>query len=177
MDNKRIKNLLSTTLFQGLSEEELLSLLTTFEEEQYPAGKIIFDMNTMGDRVYLITGGAVRISRVTNYGDETTLDILRSGELFGELASLDGKSRSARVTAVEDTNLISFDRISFENIFRRNQRIASNLFRELSARIRKTDDNIVAASGRAADCYRKPVSETSKFHRSQQDYQLHARSG
>ncbi len=143
MDNKRIKNLLSTELFQGLAEEELVSLLTTFEEEQYSAGKIIFDTNTSGERVYLITGGAVRISRLTNYGDETTLDILQSGELFGELASLDGKSRSARVTAVEDTSLISFDHISFENIFRRNQRIASNLFRELSARIRKTDDNIV----------------------------------
>lgn len=143
MDNKRIKNLLSTELFQGLAEEELVSLLTTFEEEQYSAGKIIFDTNTSGERVYLITGGAVRISRLTNYGDETTLDILQSGELFGELASLDGKSRSARVTAIEDTSLISFDHISFENIFRRNQRIASNLFRELSARIRKTDDNIV----------------------------------
>lgn len=143
MDNKRIKNLLSTELFQGLAEEELVSLLTTFEEEQYSAGKIIFDTNTSGERVYLITGGAVRISRLTNYGDETTLDILQSGELFGELASLDGKSRSARVTAVEDTSLISFDHLSFENIFRRNQRIASNLFRELSARIRKTDDNIV----------------------------------
>ncbi len=143
MDNKRIKNLLSTELFQGLAEEELVSLLTTFEEEQYSAGKIIFDTNTSGERVYLITAGAVRISRLTNYGDETTLDILQSGELFGELASLDGKSRSARVTAIEDTSLISFDHISFENIFRRNQRIASNLFRELSARIRKTDDNIV----------------------------------
>ena len=143
MDNKRIKNLLSTELFQGLAEEELVSLLTTFEEEQYSAGKIIFDTNTSGERVYLITAGAVRISRLTNYGDETTLDILQSGELFGELASLDGKSRSARVTAVEDTSLISFDHLSFENIFRRNQRIASNLFRELSARIRKTDDNIV----------------------------------
>jgi len=143
VDNKRIKNLLSTELFQGLAEEELVSLLTTFEEEQYSAGKIIFDTNTSGERVYLITGGAVRISRLTNYGDETTLDILQSGELFGELASLDGKSRSARVTAVEDTSLISFDHLSFENIFRRNQRIASNLFRELSARIRKTDDNIV----------------------------------
>ena len=143
MDNKRIKNLLSTELFQGLAEEELVSLLTTFEEEQYSAGKIIFDTNTSGERVYLITAGAVRISRLTNYGDETTLDILQSGELFGELASLDGKSRSARVTAIEDTSLISFDHISFEKIFRRNQRIASNLFRELSARIRKTDDNIV----------------------------------
>jgi len=143
VDNKRIKNLLSTELFQGLAEEELVSLLTTFEEEQYSAGKIIFDTNTSGERVYLITAGAVRISRLTNYGDETTLDILQSGELFGELASLDGKSRSARVTAIEDTSLISFDHISFEKIFRRNQRIASNLFRELSARIRKTDDNIV----------------------------------
>jgi K+-sensing histidine kinase KdpD len=143
VDNKRIKNLLSTELFQGLAEEELVSLLTTFEEEQYSAGKIIFDTDTSGERVYLITSGAVRISRLTNYGDETTLDILQSGELFGELASLDGKSRSARVTAIEDTSLISFDHLSFENIFRRNQRIASNLFRELSARIRKTDDNIV----------------------------------
>jgi K+-sensing histidine kinase KdpD len=139
----RIKALLSTTLFQGVNEKELVDLLNEFKEEHYPAGEMIFDANTAGEQVYLITRGSVRISRLTDFGDETTLDILHSGELFGELATLDGQTRSARVTSVEETSLISLDRASFEKLLRRNQQIAYNLYRELSMRIRRTDDSIV----------------------------------
>jgi K+-sensing histidine kinase KdpD len=71
------------------------------------------------------------------------LDILGRGEVVGELASLDGQTRSARATCVEDCVLLSLEKPDFEELLRSSHLVAFNLLRELSARIRKADDNIV----------------------------------
>ena len=71
------------------------------------------------------------------------MDILKSGEVVGELASLDGQSRSARATCTEDSILLSLDKSEFEKMLLTSHKIAFNLLGELSARIRKADDNIV----------------------------------
>jgi CRP-like cAMP-binding protein len=105
--NERIRSLQSTVLFHELSREDLVDILKKFKEERHPAGTVIFDTNTSGDKVFVIEEGLVRISRVTAFGDETTLDMLGRGEVVGELASIDGQSRSARATCIEDSILLS----------------------------------------------------------------------
>ncbi|MCX6120837.1 MAG: ATP-binding protein [Ignavibacteriales bacterium] len=141
--DERIRNLQSTVLFHGLSSNELAHLLNDFKQEHYPGGTILFDANSSGNKVFIIENGMIRISRVTSFGEETTLDILKSGEIVGELASLDGLSRSARATCIEDSILLSLEKSEFELLLLANHRVAFNLLRELSARIRKADDNIV----------------------------------
>jgi K+-sensing histidine kinase KdpD len=140
---ERIRSLQSTTLFHGLSEVELTDVLVKFKEESYPAGTILFEANTSGDKVFIIEKGIIRISRVTSFGEETALDILKSGEVVGELASLDGQSRSARATCIEDSILLSLEKSEFETLLLSSHKVAFNLLSELSARIRKADDNIV----------------------------------
>ena len=140
---ERIRNLQSTMLFHNLSSNEIKDFLDNFKEEQYPAGTVLFEANTSGDKVFVIEKGVIRITRVTMFGDETTLDILKSGEVVGELASLDGQSRSARVTCVEDSTLLSLEKSEFEKLLLTSHKAAYNLLGELSARIRKADDNIV----------------------------------
>jgi K+-sensing histidine kinase KdpD len=140
---ERIRNLQSTTLFHGLSSSEVAHFLDIFKEEQYPAGTILFDAYTSGDKVFVIEEGIIRISRVTSFGEETTLDILKRGEVVGELSSLDGQSRSARATCVEDCNLLSLEKTEFEELLINSHKVAFNLLGELSTRIRKADDNIV----------------------------------
>jgi len=104
---------------------------------------MLFDANTSGDKVYIIEKGVIRISRVTTFGEETTLDILGRGEIVGELASLDGQTRSARATCIEESVLLALDKPAFEELLLSSHKVAFNLLRELSARIRKADDNIV----------------------------------
>ena len=142
-EEERIRNLQSTMLFRDLSNTEVAEFLNNFKEEQFPAGTILFEANTSGDKVYVVEKGVIRISRVTKYGDETTLDTLAHGEVVGELASLDGQSRSARATCIEDTVLLSLGKSDFEKMLRSSHKVAFNLLGELSARIRKADDNIV----------------------------------
>jgi K+-sensing histidine kinase KdpD len=140
---ERIRNLQSTMLFHELSYSEVADILDRFKKEQYTAGTILFEANTSGDKVFVIEKGIVRISRMTIFGEETTLDILKYGEIVGELASLDGQSRSARATCLEDSILLSLEKAEFEKLLLSSHKVAFNLLGELSARIRKADDNIV----------------------------------
>jgi K+-sensing histidine kinase KdpD len=140
---ERIRHLQSTTLFHELSDAEVTDILDKFKEERYSAGTIVFEANTSGDKVFIIEKGVVQISRLTVFGDETTLDILKNGEVVGELASLDGQSRSARATCIEDSILLSLEKSQFETLLLTSHKVAFNLLGELSARIRKADDNIV----------------------------------
>ncbi|MEK6649834.1 MAG: cyclic nucleotide-binding domain-containing protein, partial [Bacteroidota bacterium] len=98
----RIARLQSSSVFHGLSRDSLEQFARLLAVEQTKAGTILMDMDMPGDKVYLIEQGRVRISRVTKYGDETTLNDLGPGEIVGELASLSGHIRSARVTVIED---------------------------------------------------------------------------
>jgi len=139
----RGRRLLSTVLFSNLSLDEVSQVLNKFHEARYPKGEILFEAEVPGDKVYLILEGSVRISRCTSFGEETTLDILHQGDIVGELASLDGQMRSARATCVEDSVLISLDRNEFEELLGTSRKVAFNLLRELSNRIRKTDDHLI----------------------------------
>ncbi len=141
--DEQVRNLLSTVLLHELSYQEAEEILKRLREEVHSAGDMLFDANTSGDKVYIVEQGSVRISRVTAFGDETTLDVLGKGEVLGELASLDGQTRSARATCAEDSVLFSLERVELEKILQTNHKAAFNLLRELSARIRKADDTIV----------------------------------
>jgi len=140
---EKIKSLQSTILFHGVSAEDLAKIGAACEVETFPAGKMLFDANSPGDKVFIVDRGAVRISRVTTFGEETTLDVLGHGEVVGEMASLDGQARSARATCLEDCTLLSITRAKFEDLLSHNHAVAFNLLQELSRRIRKADDNIV----------------------------------
>lgn len=141
--DERILSLQSTVLFHQLSRDEVLQVVNKFREEKHSAGAILFDADTSGDKVFLIEEGKIRVSRVTTFGEETTLDILERGEVVGELVSLDGRTRSARATCIEDSVLLSMTKNEFEELLLTSHKVAFNLLRELSARIRKADDNIV----------------------------------
>lgn len=143
LQEERIRNLQSTALFYQLSPGEISETIQKFKEEHHKAGDILFDTNVAGNSVYVIEKGKIQISRITTFGEETTLDILGSGEVVGELVSLDGQTRSARATCLEDSSLFSIPKGEFEKILSTNHTIAFNLLRELSTRIRKADDNIV----------------------------------
>ena len=142
--NDRIARLQTSTVFKGLSRESLEELARLFAVEEVKAGTLLMDINTPGDKVYLVEKGNVRVSRLTKHGDETTLNELGPGDIVGELASLSGHIRTARVTAMTDATLLTLSGPDFENTIKRNHEISLNLLREMGRRLRKANDNIVA---------------------------------
>ena len=82
-------------------------------EETYQDGQTIFKEGSWGDWVYVILSGSVEISKNVP-GQTSVLEVLLSGEVFGELGFIGGMKRTATATAVSETTLGILDREFFE---------------------------------------------------------------
>lgn len=110
-----------------------MSIFKKFEV-RYNAGEMIFCEFEPGNEFYLIQSGAVRVVKVINKV-EKTLDVLKVGEFFGEMAILENAPRSASIIAHEDSVLLEFNKNNFEMLMKGQPQLAFNLLKILSKRI------------------------------------------
>lgn len=100
----------------------------------YKDGEIIFAEHERGDKFYLIQAGSVEL--IKTFGNiSKTLDILKFGETFGEMALLEDSPRSATAIALGETKLNVFDRNSFEQLVLTNPKLAFRLLKMFVRRI------------------------------------------
>jgi len=100
----------------------------------YKPGEIIFCEYEPGDDFYLIQAGHVRITKVVS-DKEKTLDILQSGDIFGEMAILEQQPRSATALAEDEVKMLVFNRQNFELLLKSNPEIAIKLLKTFTKRI------------------------------------------
>ncbi|MQY64302.1 MAG: cyclic nucleotide-binding domain-containing protein, partial [Calditrichaeota bacterium] len=112
----------------------------------YPKNTMIVIEEDRGDMLYIIESGSVKITRLDEEGREVILAILGSAEFFGEMALLDGQGRSANVMALEDTVLFTLHRRDFLDVLERFPSISIQLLREMTSRLRKSDQQIKSLS-------------------------------
>ena len=99
-----------------------------------------------GDKLFIVKTGTVKITRVNDEGKEVILALLGAGDFFGEMAILDGNSRSANVLAQEKCELVTINKEDFLEMLKKNFQICMNLLEELAVRLRKSDQQIEALS-------------------------------
>jgi CRP/FNR family transcriptional regulator, cyclic AMP receptor protein len=107
-DGKR--HLANCFLFQGLGTQERDQLVSRAHIRRFAAGDTIFRMGAPGSSMMAVLTGQVRISISSPEGKELLLAILDPGEVFGEIALLDGKERSADATAMTACSLAVLER-------------------------------------------------------------------
>ena len=110
--------------------------LSMFERfaKTFDAGQIIFCEYEPGDSFYLIQSGRVKIVKI--FGSiEKTIDILKPGEFFGEMALLENAPRSASIVALDDCKLLEFNRSNFEVLMTGNPQMALKLLGLFAKRI------------------------------------------
>jgi CRP-like cAMP-binding protein len=133
-------------LFSGLQPTYLRRIATLGLEEDYPADALIFKEGAVGDKVYLIISGAVRISRTVPGMGEEALAVLRSGTHFGEMALIDDFPRSADARAHEACRLFVIRKEDLEDLLFVDRDLAYDLLwsfvRTLSGRLRETNDKM-----------------------------------
>jgi len=136
----------SVNIFSDLSENELISIKDVCTTRNYPKNSMIILEEEMGDVVFIVMSGTVKITRVNDEGKEVILAMLGSGEVFGEMAILDGESRSANALSQENCEVVTINREDFLNIIKTNNKVAINLMTEFAIRLRKSDQQIEALS-------------------------------
>src|SRR5580692_5207851 len=126
-------------LFGKLPQADLDALLLHARAERYPSGRAIFAKGSPGRSMMAILKGSVRISTPSPAGPDIVLTILRPGEVFGEIALLDGADRTADARAVSDCELMVLDHRDFIPFLERRADLCLLLLRLLSQRLRQTD--------------------------------------
>jgi CRP/FNR family transcriptional regulator, cyclic AMP receptor protein len=133
-------------LFSALQPTYLRRIATLGLEETYDAGALIFKEGAVGDKVYLIISGAVRISRTVPGMGEEALAVLRAGTHFGEMALIDDFPRSADALAHEASRLFVIRKEDLEDLLFVDRDLAYDLLwsfvRTLSGRLRETNDKM-----------------------------------
>jgi CRP/FNR family cyclic AMP-dependent transcriptional regulator len=136
----KLDTLRSVLLFRGLDDQaarELCGLLTV---RNIPAGTPLFQRGDPGDAMFLLETGRVRISVKDADGHDATLAEMGAGEFFGEMAMVDGQSRSADATVVEDSRLAVLSGADFRSFVRTRPDIALEMLMTLTHRLRRTDN-------------------------------------
>ncbi|MDH3658613.1 MAG: Crp/Fnr family transcriptional regulator [Alphaproteobacteria bacterium] len=129
-------------LLAQLDESALDRLLAVAGERGFGNGQVIFQKGDPGTSMMAVLSGRVRISAYSEDGREIILNIVEPGQLFGEIALLDGKERSADATAMGKTALLVLDRRDFLPFLERNPKIAVQLIEVLCSRLRRTSEMV-----------------------------------
>jgi CRP/FNR family transcriptional regulator, cyclic AMP receptor protein len=142
-------------LFRSLSAAALLRIAALAVRRTFKQGSIVFSQGDPGDALYGVVTGRVRISASVKDGKEMFLNIMEPGDTFGEIALLDGASRTATASATADCELILIKREAFLGLLQNEPKVAFHLIQLLCQRIRWTsgmaeDSALLASPARLA---------------------------
>ncbi len=140
-----IEHVQKLPVFARLSYAETVKLGRLVRHESRQPGEVIIERNALGEALYVVLEGEVRVCR-GGPGDEEGEELgrLGPGELFGEMSLVDDLLTSARVTASRPTRLLVLPRGPFQALMEADQALALKVYRAfcqtLSARLRRVND-------------------------------------
>lgn len=138
-------------IFSDLPTETLTMIEKIGTKKMYKKNDVVLMEEEAGTALFVIVKGKVKVARSSNDGREVILTILSESDFFGEMAILDGLTRSATVTAIEDSELFLIQRNDFLNLIREFPEISIALLQELTKRLRSADAKIKALSLKDAE--------------------------
>lgn len=108
----------------------------------YADGDVVFEEGDLGEKLYLVLSGTVRIRKESDLV-ATVLGEIGAGEMFGEMALLDSKPHSATAIAVGPTELAVYDKASFLASLRADPELALRVIESLARRLRATNEQLL----------------------------------
>jgi CRP/FNR family cyclic AMP-dependent transcriptional regulator len=160
----RVDMIRRVPLFSTLSDGEFAQLEHIFVLRSYRKGQIIFLEEETGNYMYLVLSGKVKVSKSGSGGKETILAIHRTGDFFGEMSLLDGKTAPATVSAMEDAKIISVSGADFHKYLMHNEKVLLQIIDVLCARLRQVWQIQSLSSSTADARIRMGIYQLAKRH-------------
>ena len=131
------------SIFSGMTLEQLRVLTAHLEEQHFLPGEVILYEGDFSQELYILVSGRVRIVKDYHGPHERTLAVLTPGDFFGEMAIFESAPRSATVVAEEEAELLTLSPDKFKQTIYQKPDMAFEIFRELSARLRRREEQAV----------------------------------
>ena len=129
-------------LLKHLPEKDLKRLETFAKTRRFKTKEPVFMKGDPASGMMAVVAGRVRISSYSSDGREVVLNVINPGEVFGEIALIDGGERTADATAMEDTELMVLERRDFVPFLERNPELCIKLLMVMCNRLRRTSEQL-----------------------------------
>lgn len=127
-------------IFQGVDPSAVQALESTLQPVNFPRGHVIFAEGELGDRLYIVLSGKVKIGRRSPDGRENLLAVFGPSDMFGELSIFDPGPRTSTATTVTEVSAVSMDRPALREWIAKRPEIAEQLLRVIARRLRRTNN-------------------------------------
>jgi CRP/FNR family transcriptional regulator, cyclic AMP receptor protein len=127
-------------IFQGVDPSAVEDLRTALEPVSFPRAHVIFAEGELGDRLYIILSGKVKIGRKSPDGRENLLAVFGPSDMFGELSIFDPGPRTSTATTVTEVQAVTMDRTALREWIAKRPEIAEQLLRVIARRLRRTNN-------------------------------------
>jgi len=130
------------SLFRDLPVSVLEHLGSYMKMRKARKGAVIFSKGDPGSGLLGVLSGMVKVSIASAEGKDIVLNIFREGEVFGEIALLDGRPRTADATAMSDCELIVIERRDFVRFLQGHPDVTLKFIEILCSRLRRTSEQV-----------------------------------
>jgi CRP/FNR family cyclic AMP-dependent transcriptional regulator len=128
--------------FSGLDAASLDRVGRGMRTRRFRRGEVIFHQGDPGDALFIVMSGAIKIMLPSDTGEEAILATLRPGDVFGELALLDGAPRSATATAIEASETVILPRDQFRELLATEPAIRDALLASIAGELRRLTNHV-----------------------------------
>lgn len=134
------RNLVAASpLFKTGNPADADAVLARMRKLAFGAGQVIFSAGDEGDLVYLVLEGRIKLSIITEEGRELSVAHAGPGDVFGEIAALDGGARTTYATALAPTKAMGITKGDLAQLLAKTPGLALAAARFLCHRLRATD--------------------------------------
>ena len=133
-------------LFQGLSQDRLESLAAQCHWRRVEPGQVIVARNSPDRDVHFVVSGRVRVTSFSAGGRQVTFRDQDAGEMFGDLAAIDGQPRSADVLALDDVLVASLTPEHFRELLAVEPLVRERVLQRLASLVRLLSERVIELS-------------------------------
>jgi CRP/FNR family transcriptional regulator, cyclic AMP receptor protein len=127
-------------IFQGVDPSAVQDLKAALEPVTFPRAHVIFAEGELGDRLYIVLSGKVKVGRRSPDGRENLLAVFGPSDMFGELSIFDPGPRTSTATTVTEVHAVTMDRTALREWIAKRPEIAEQLLRVIARRLRRTNN-------------------------------------
>ncbi len=158
---EKILFLQGVEIFSNLSIEELEKIARIAENDQYSDNEYLFRQGDPGNYAYVVVSGKVELFFETRNKGIQPLMTLGEGACFGEMALLDGETRSAGARTVTESILSRISRSDFMHTLAQHPAMALGIIAQLSYRLRTTNTRVNGLS-KVVKSFREIYEESTR---------------
>ena len=129
-------------IFSNLTYSEMMEIAAITSDKMYEKGELIYSAGDVGEKLFVIHKGRVKISRISSNGKEQVIRLVLPGEFMGELSLFNPIPMTDNAEVLEKTTMCIIEGKKLKELIKKYPTIAFKVMEDLSQRLERAENLI-----------------------------------